>query len=101
MNLDRSRILLSKLHIKDRDKNISVPFKFNPNQVKAFNVIKHHYAQYGSIRVIILKARRVGMCLHPSTRILTAELKWIPIEQMEPGAEIIGADDQSLKGRGR
>jgi hypothetical protein len=61
MNLDRSRILLSKLHIKDRDKNISVPFKFNPNQIKAFNVIKHHYAQYGSIRVIILKARRVGM----------------------------------------
>lgn len=61
MNLNKARTLLSKLPVKDRDKNISVPFTFNPNQVKAFEIIKKCYAVDQWIRVAILKARRVGM----------------------------------------
>lgn len=61
MNLDRARLLLSKLPVKHRELNTSVPFILNPNQLKAHAMIKEHYAKHGSIRVIILKARRVGM----------------------------------------
>ena len=61
MNLDRARVLLSKLVIKDRDLNTSVPFRLNPNQLKCHEIIKTHYAKHGSVRVIIVKARRVGM----------------------------------------
>lgn len=61
MNLDRARILLSKLSIKDRDRGITVPFVLNPNQLKFHNIVKKHYAERGSIRVISLKARRVGV----------------------------------------
>lgn len=61
MNLDRARILLSKLPVKHRELNTSVPFILNPNQEKCFNILKRHYAEYGSIRAIVLKARRVGM----------------------------------------
>ena len=61
MNLDRARLLLSKLVIKDRDKNTSVPFSLNPNQLKAHHIIKASYEKYGWIRVIMTKARRVGM----------------------------------------
>jgi hypothetical protein len=52
---------MSRLEIKHRDEGISVPFVFNPNQLKAHNIVKEHYAKYGSVRVVILKARRVGM----------------------------------------
>jgi len=61
MNLDRSRLLLSKLGIKDRERNVTVPFIFNPNQVKAHNIIKKHYEEHKNVRVIVVKARRVGM----------------------------------------
>jgi hypothetical protein len=61
MNLDRARALLSKLVVKHRDTNLSVPFVLNPNQHKCHEILKQHYAQHGSIRAIILKARRVGM----------------------------------------
>lgn len=61
MNLDRARLLLSKLPVKHRDTNLSVPFILNPNQAKTHEIIKRHYAEHGSIRTITLKARRVGM----------------------------------------
>lgn len=61
MNLERARILLSKLGIKDREKNVTVPFVFNPNQLKAHKIISQHYDKYRNVRVICVKARRVGM----------------------------------------
>lgn len=61
MNLDRTQHLLSRLSIKHRELNVSVPFIFNPNQQKAHEIIKQHYARDGWIRAIVLKARRVGM----------------------------------------
>ena len=33
----------------------------NPNQIICHNIIDQHYRKHGSIRVVILKARRVGM----------------------------------------
>jgi hypothetical protein len=60
VNLNRVKLLLSKLPIKDRDAGVSVPFNFNPNQERLHNMVQQHYAKHGSIRVILLKARRVG-----------------------------------------
>lgn len=61
MNLNRSQHLLSKLFIKDREKNTSVPFLFNPNQIKAHRIVSKHYEDHKNVRVICVKARRVGM----------------------------------------
>lgn len=61
MNLERARLLFSKLFIKDREKNISVPFVLNPNQMKAHRAVMKHYEDHGNVRVICDKARRVGM----------------------------------------
>lgn len=52
---------MSKLLVQHRDTGVSVPFVFNPNQVKAHKIVKDHYAKHGSIRVVCVKARRVGM----------------------------------------
>jgi hypothetical protein len=60
VNLERARVLLSKMTIKHRDLNTSVPFILNPNQVSCHNIVKRHYEQHKSIRVIMVKARRVG-----------------------------------------
>src|SRR5271157_5986224 len=61
MNLDRARLLLSKLSIKHRDLNVSVPFILNNNQLICHNAVRKFYAQHGNVRAICLKARRVGM----------------------------------------
>ncbi len=52
-------------------------------------------------RNVILKARQLGFCLDPSTRILTAALTWVPIADLAPGEEIISVDEYPLtKGKG-
>jgi hypothetical protein len=61
VNLERARQLLSKLDIKHRDLGTTVPFVLNPNQIKCHNIVNEHYKKHGSIRVVVLKARRVGM----------------------------------------
>jgi len=61
MNLDRAEQLLSRLPIKDRQKNISVPFLLNPNQKKAHQMVKRQYARDKWCRAVVLKSRRVGM----------------------------------------
>src|SRR5690606_1918491 len=42
---------------------------------------------------VCLKARQQGMCLDPATRILTADLRWLPIDEIEPGLEVVGVDE--------
>lgn len=61
MNLDRAVNLLSRLHIKNRDTGVSVPFHLNPNQQIAVEHMKRQYAEEGYIRACFLKARRVGV----------------------------------------
>lgn len=49
---------------------------------------------------IILKARQLGFCLDPSTRVLTADLRWVPIGELQPGARIVAVDECPPGGRG-
>ena len=50
---------------------------------------------------IILKARQLGFCVDPSTRVLTADLKWVPIGKLEEGQEIVATDEYTPGGRGK
>jgi hypothetical protein len=59
--LEKSRLLLSRLPIKSRETHRMVPFQFNPNQVKRFKMIREQWKRDGKIRVLDLKARRVGV----------------------------------------
>src|ERR1700693_305994 len=58
--LEKSRILLSRLPVKDREHHVSVPFKFYPSQVMRLEKMREQWRTAGHIRVIDLKARRVG-----------------------------------------
>lgn len=45
------------------------------------------------VRVICLKARQLGMCLDPSTRVLTSDLRWVAIADLYPGDELVAVDE--------
>jgi hypothetical protein len=59
--LDRARLLIAQLPVKDRERHVSTHFIFNPNQVKLFNYMRKQWIKEGKLRIIVLKARRVGM----------------------------------------
>ena len=43
--------------------------------------------------ILLLKARQEGCCLDPSTPVLTADLRWVPIAKVKPGDELVGFDE--------
>lgn len=85
---------LSNLYriITDEGKEVA----FRPNEVQA------HFIQDGVIWYLneILKARQEGFCLDPSTRVLTADLRWVAIGEVRPGQEIVGVDEKHPGGKG-
>lgn len=52
------------------------------------------------VRIIILKARQMGFCLSPDTKILTADLRWVRIDDVHVGDELVATDENSGVGRG-
>ena len=69
-----------------------LPFVPNVNQINF--VLSLHY------RNLILKARQLGFCLDPSTRVLTADLRWVRIDSLKPGDEVVACDEHVPGGRG-
>ena len=51
------------------------------------------------LALLILKARREGVCLAPATRILTADLRWVSIEDVVPGDTLVAVDEMPPGGR--
>lgn len=48
----------------------------------------------------ILKGRQLGACLDPATRVLTADLRWVPIANLTVGTEIVAVDEHRRGGKG-
>lgn len=76
----------------DDDDGLVMTFKPNAAQRKLIRRMWH--------RNLILKARQLGFCVSPETRVLTAGLEWIPIGQIKPGTEVIACDEHPPGGRG-
>jgi len=58
--LDRSRTLLSRLPIKNRQTHAMTQFTFFPSQERRLQKMREQWRREGHIRIIDLKARRVG-----------------------------------------
>lgn len=50
---------------------------------------------------LILKARQLGFCVDPETKVLTANLKWVPIKELSVGQEIVAVDEFGAGGKGQ
>ncbi len=87
--------ILYKIMIKGDDGEAELAIPFIPNRAQR-RFIKRLWH-----RNIILKARQLGFCVSPEMRILTADLRWIPIGEVEPGTEVVACDESTPGGRGR
>ena len=70
------------------------PFKLKPAQLDIFNVMNKHN------RVMILKARQIGFCFDPETKILKEDLSWVTIDKISIGDKIISVDEGVYGGTG-
>ena len=97
-NLERLKdpkfYLESFTKIKGKKPGALIPFILNEAQKDLFNTVREWN------RVIILKARQIGFCFHPETKILKADLSWVEIDKLKVGDEIIATDEKVLGGAG-
>ena len=91
--------MTGRLRIIDADGHL-IPFVPNPNQMTLYRWMARQAAAGYPIRIIILKARQLGMCLHPETRILTAGLRWVPLGDIGLGDELVACDEGVPGGKG-
>jgi len=63
--------------------------------------VQEKYNNEAHSRNIILKSRQHGFCLDPSTRILTADLRWVAIKDIKVGKKIISVDEFNNYGQGK
>jgi len=80
--------------IKGKKVGNMIPFILNQAQVDLFNTVKKHS------RTIILKARQIGFCQHPSTRVLTSDLEWVTLDNIKVGQSIVAVDEKIAGGKG-
>ena len=57
-------------------------------------------APVNGILLIVHKARQLGACLRKGTLVLTADLRWIPIETVQPGECLVSCDEKIPRGKG-
>jgi intein/homing endonuclease len=50
-------------------------------------------------KLLVIKARQLGCCLDPATRVLTSDLRWIPIEEVTTGMELLSVDEFPMDGK--
>lgn len=86
---------LYKIMVKTEDASggFVIPFEPNRAQRRLLDRLWH--------RNIILKARQLGFCLDPATRVLTDDLRWVRIDNLTPGHRVVSVDEHPPGGRGK
>jgi PAS domain-containing protein len=85
--------------IVDKQGNL-IPFKLKAGQLELDRQLEAQRADGKQMRAIVLKARQLGFCLGPNTRVLTADLRWVRIDDLHPGDELVATDEESPGGKG-
>jgi hypothetical protein len=88
------------LRVKAKGTTELVALRPNAAQAKLERLIRRLIAEGRPIRIVILKARQVGMCLDPNTRVLTADLQWVRIADLKLGDELVAVDESTPGGTG-
>jgi intein/homing endonuclease len=79
---------------QDDDDGDGLVMRFKPNPTQRRLMARMH------TRNVICKARQLGMCLDPSTRVLTADLRWVPIADLQAGDRVVAVDEECAGGKG-
>jgi hypothetical protein len=74
-------------------KGVLVDFVMKPEQYDFFKNMHN--------KNLILKSRQLGFCLDPATRVLTSDLRWLEIQDLEPGDKLVGVEEYPPEGCGQ
>src|ERR1700754_1424706 len=80
--------------------NRIINFSMRAGQKAFYRVVQELEAAGKSIEIQVLKARQQGLCLDPSTRILTSDLRWLALNDITVGQEVLGIDEFPPGGTG-
>lgn len=83
---------LHNLYTIVTDDGSKVPFR--PNDMQVRMIEEFHYLN------VTLKARQFGFCLDPAMRVLTSDMKWVPISDLRTCQEIVSVDEYPPGGTG-
>ena len=78
-----------------------VPAIAHPWQLELDSLLEDQRRSESPMRVIVLKARKLGFCGDPSTRVLTADMRWLTLEEILPGQRIVAVDEKIPGGKGK
>lgn len=73
---------------------------FRGGQRVLYKVIQDLEDRGQSIEIQLLKARQGGFCLDPETHVLLADMRWVKLDDVRPGDEIVAVDEFSGSGKG-
>jgi hypothetical protein len=76
-------------------------FAFRVAQQILFGIIADLELNEVAIEIMILKARQLGMCLTPETKVLTADLRWVSIDTIQEGDELVSVDEHPIQVEGK
>jgi hypothetical protein len=96
------RYYLENYHvIKTKDEGFKTLNPFFEAQEIIYSEIMELLAAGKPAKVLIDKARQQGSCLDPETPILTDDLRWIAIDEAEPGQGLVSVEEEFRGGRGK
>jgi len=97
--LTNPRYYLENYHFIRTKKAVVQPlWPFYDSQEMLMDSFMRQFNAQQAIRIIALKARQMGLCLDPSTRVLTADLRWVRIADMKVGQELVAVDEYPMLG---
>ena len=82
---------MNNLYYVLNEQGKNVKFKMRP--------LQEHFYRNMWWRNILLKSRQVGGCVDPNTKVLTADLKWIRIADLNIGDEVVACDEYPAGGK--
>jgi hypothetical protein len=81
--------------IENRETREDIPFRLNEAQQLLLEIAMDIKSKGKSQRIMIIKSRQLGCCLGPETKVLTSDLRWIRIDDVQPGDTLVSVDENS------
>lgn len=96
------RYYLENYHVvQTEDEGLKTLYPFWDSQEIFYYEIRTMQIAGKPVKIICLKARQQGLCLHPDTRVLSSDLRWIKLSEVKPGQELVAIDEHAPGGRGK
>jgi hypothetical protein len=97
-------IEVSRALLSDREWRLDNLYKIRDDEGRAIKFVRRDVQRQFDremwYRNLIPKARKLGFCHDPNMRVLTADLRWVRIDDLKIGQEIVAVDEEGPGGKG-